>query len=158
MGFDKWQKYLMKMFDMSEKSIAVSKFKLLALLFVVLACKNPTPPNSEEFPIYVGTLMQGFDIGVDDSQRQRDWLIDKGGFMQMTYPGYADCGGFGYVFIVAGAVPLEEVAEDFSHFKSLSVDLKGEFGGEDVMITIEEKQKASCIFKYFYGLTKEWQT
>ena len=131
---------------------------LIIIFLIVFACKNPAPPDSEEFVIYEGSLTPGFDIGVEDSKEERNWLTDRDGFFQMSYPGYEEPNGFGYVFIVAGNVTLEMVNENFSHFNSLSCDLKGDLGGEDVMITIEEMKKPSSIFKYIYGLTTDWKT
>jgi hypothetical protein len=131
---------------------------LLVVFLTALACQNPAAPDGEEFVVYAGSLMSGFDTGVEDSRQDRNWLTDRGGFFQMNYPGYEASNGYGSVFIVVGTVPLEMVSENFGYFNSLSVDLKGELGGEDVMITIEEKEKPSSIFKYLYGLSTEWQT
>lgn len=124
-------------------------------MFCVLACQNPIPPNDEEFPIYVNNLNQGFDIGVDSSERQRGWLIENNGVIQMNYPANQK---WGSVFVVAGAVALEEVGEDFSNYSTLAVELKGSGENEFVMVSIEDRFGSPGKAHFALNITESWQT
>jgi len=74
-----------------------------------------------------------YDIGVDSSQHRHDWLSGTNE-LRMSYPGDPE---FGSVFITVGKpVPRPRPWKDFSEFRVLSVDLKGERGGETVDIGI----------------------
>jgi hypothetical protein len=126
---------------------------------------SPTPtttmtPTPVFHCIYIGTtLCSGYDMGVDDSAGRRDWVTDMDGYMRMAYPGGLD---WGAVFITVGP-PRDppRPGQDFSAYRFLSVELRGERGGESVNIGIkdnddpddgrEKKLLAS-------GLTTSWQT
>lgn len=132
------------------------KLLLIGGLILCSHCKSPPSyPKGEEFPIYVQTLMQGFDIGVDDSKQKRDWLLDLGGFMRLEYPGDLE---WGCVFIVVAMVPFTDLSEDFSKYKSFSIDLKGIRGGEEVGITLEDSKKQSNWTEFISDLDTDWKT
>ena len=74
-----------------------------------------------------------YDIGVDSSQHRHDWLSGTNE-LRMSYPGDPE---FGAVFITVGKpVPRPRPWKDFSEFRVLSLDLKGDRGGETVNIGI----------------------
>jgi len=113
--------------------------------------------------IYKGTaLTTGYNMGVNTSQGRTDWLIDsKQGFMKMVYPKGQQ---WGAVFITVGELQKDikkRQIEDLSKFKYITVDLKGEVGGESLEIGLkdntdpddgrETKIKIS-------DLTTEWKT
>ena len=132
------------------------KLLLIGGLILYSHCKYPPSyPEGEEFPIYVQTLMQGFDIGVDDSKQRRNWLIDMGGFMRLEYPGDLE---WGCVFIVVAMVPFTDLSEDFSKYKSFSIELRGKHGGEEVGITIEDNEKQSYWTEFISKLGTDWKT
>jgi hypothetical protein len=136
--------------------------KLYLHLFVIfitifMGCgKEPHVPDVEIFDIYNKNLMPGFDIGIDDSQKQRDWLIDRVSFFEMKYPNNLD---WGCVFIVTGAVPFDSsVYEDFSYYKSFSIDLKGDKGGEYLGVSLEENAFSSRYIAKISSLSTSWRT
>jgi len=131
------------------------KLLLIGGVILIFNCKSPPSyPEGEEFPIYSQTLMQGFDIGVDDSKQKRDWLLDMGGYMRVEYPGDLD---WGCIFIVVGMVPFTDLAEDFLKYKSFSIELRGEHGGEEIGITIEDNKKQSNWTEFISDLETNWK-
>ncbi len=113
-------------------------FLILFTLQVCLGCTlNQTvgPDEEDEFRIYSGMLYPGFDIGVAHSSGNTNWLEEKEGFLKMSYPS----GEWGSVFFVTGTVSdPPRPSEDFSDFKKLAVELRGESGGECVEIGIKD--------------------
>lgn len=144
------------MLNNDRKFFNILKLLLIGGAIFIANCKSPPSyPEGEEFPIYAGTLMQGFDIGVDDSEQKRDWLSDRNGFMRLEYPGGLE---WGCVFIVVGMVPFTNLGEDFSKYKSLSIELKGKYGGEEVGITIEDNKKQSYWTEFISDLETDWKS
>jgi exo-beta-1,3-glucanase (GH17 family) len=81
-------------------------------------------------------LADFYDIGVDSSNSRQDWLETTSDGMSMTYPaGQA----WGAVFVTVGPpVDPPRPWKDFSSFRTLSVELRGETGGESVEIGIKD--------------------
>lgn len=119
-----------------------------------------TPSPTPAFHcVYVGpTLCPGYDMGVDDSARRRDWVTDMNGYMRMAYPGGLD---WGAVFITVG--PLRDPprpGQDFSAYRTLSVELRGEVGGEFVNIGTKDNtdpNNGSETKILASNLTTSWQ-
>ncbi len=115
-------------------------------------------PNQSK-PIYVGqTLSQGYDMGVNSSEEKTDWLTNKQGFMRMAYPSDQS---WGAVFITVGP-PTDppRPSQDFSSYKSISLELRGETGRESVDIGIkdsEDPDDASETKVTVMGLTNKWK-
>ncbi len=98
-------------------------------------------------------------MGVDTSGKLRDWVTDKNGFMCMAYPGNQD---WAAVFITFGK-PIDppRPGKDLSGYQTLSLELRGEAGGEYVSVGLkdnadpdngtEKKMQVS-------NLTPNWQT
>lgn len=121
---------------------------------------SPTPTLPPEVTIYVGpTLSAGYDMGVDTSEHRHDWVTDRGGYMQMAYPSGQN---WGVVYITVGrpASLGQRQARDFSMYQILTVDLRGEQGGEVVYIGIKDSRDPDdgSETKISVTLTSGWQT
>lgn len=83
-----------------------------------------------------GRLYDGYDMGVDSSGDRTDWLIDMNDSMCMDYPAGQS---WGVVFVTVGE-PVEPPRpwKNFSEFQTISVDLRGQLGGESVEIGIKD--------------------
>jgi hypothetical protein len=125
------------------------------------AVASATAPNqTADRPIYVGnTLSAGYDMGVATSGGRYDWVTDGGGYIQMRYPAGQD---WGAVFITVGkpAPAGQRLARDFSGYRTLAVDLKGEQGGETVQVGLKDATDPDDgrESKVTVRLTAEWRT
>jgi exo-beta-1,3-glucanase (GH17 family) len=82
-----------------------------------------------------GQLAAYYDIGVDTSQLKRDWLTTSEDSLKMSYPAGQE---WGAVFITVGPpVAMPRPWKDFSDFGVLSLELRGERGGEVVEVGIK---------------------
>lgn len=100
-----------------------------------------------------------YDMGVDSSYRRQDWLEMSGEEMQMVYPAGQS---WGAVFITVGE-PVDHPRpwKDFSQFQSISVEMKGEHGGEFVEIGLKDAydpDDGSEAKIMVSGLTPTWQS
>lgn len=137
-------------------------FILAILVFIngVIGCGSVSkgPNSKEEFFIFSKELTPGFDIGVDSSLQNRGWLEDTGIGMKMSYP---QDERWGSVFIVSGFVTNPpRPSENFSGFKTLSFEIKGEKGGETVYVGLKDKDDpddSSETKIELCGITAEWQ-
>jgi exo-beta-1,3-glucanase (GH17 family) len=100
-----------------------------------------------------------YDMGVDSSQLRRDWLERTDEGMRMAYPsGQA----WGAVFITVGEpVRPPRPWKDFSSFSSVTIELRGEVGGESVAVGIKDATdpdtgRESRVF--VQGISTSWQT
>jgi hypothetical protein len=104
------------------------------LLFVVL-----------EATVQAGNIMMGanlspgFDMGVNTSSGRADWLVNEGGSIKMSYPSGQS---WGAVFITVGK-PKQPPRpfRDFSDFDTLTVEMKGDIGGERLAIGIKTNEQ-----------------
>lgn len=115
--------------------------------------------NSDELIIYDGTLSDQYDIGVNSSGGLTDWFYDSNTFLKMEYP---DNQTWGVVFITFGSLTGEPPnSMDLSAYGTLSVDLRGEKGGEEIEIGIKDKtdpDDGSETKIKVSDLTTEWET
>lgn len=100
-----------------------------------------------------------YDMGVDSSHGRRDWLNLTEDGMQMAYPSDQN---WGAVFITVG-VPVDPPRpwKDFSRFGTLTIDLKGEIGGESVEVGIKDESDPDNGTEtkiQISNLSTEWQT
>ncbi len=106
---------------------------LLALCF---ALSGASAAQAQQKEIMSGsTLSSGFDAGVASSEGRADWLKDEHGQMKMSYPaGQA----WGAVFITVGK-PKQPPRpfQDFAAYDALTVEMKGETGGEQFAVGIK---------------------
>ena len=118
-----------------------------------------------EKPIYAGTgsgggLAAGYVIGVDDSSGLRNWLTESGGVMSMNYPSGPT---WGAVFAVYGSIqpPGSRVGEDLSLYTTLSFEVTGASGGENLQVGIKDihdLDDGSETKLNVTGITTAWQT
>ena len=97
--------------------------------------------TSAALNIYAGaTLTEGFDMGVDTSGNRYDWVDDLNGAMQATYPSGQS---WGVIYMTVGqpAAYGARASMDFSAYDSLSVEMRGETGGELVYIGIKDSHQ-----------------
>jgi len=110
--------------------------------------------------IFDGRGLAGFyDMGVDSSNRKRNWLDRTADGMKMAYP--ADQ-AWGAVFITVG-VPVDPPRpwKDFSSFRTLSLELRGQTGGESVQIGIKDAtdpDDGTETKALVSNLSTQWQT
>ena len=118
----------------------IYKFSILVPLILIIAISA----NTQEREFYVlrdGVLnsMVLFGIGVDDSKGLSNWLAEAVDGLELKYPGGLQ---WGAVFITAGGDPVppprDELALDFSQYSELIIEMKGDSGGECVMVGIKD--------------------
>jgi exo-beta-1,3-glucanase (GH17 family) len=79
-----------------------------------------------------GRLSTFYDVGVDSSAQRREWLISTEDSLKLSYPSGQD---WGAVFVTVGAPTAPPRPwKDFSTFSVISVELKGDRGGEVVEV------------------------
>lgn len=103
-------------------------------------------------------LSTGFDMGVNSSGGRTDWLKNEGDFMTMTYPAGQS---WGSVFITVGASKQPpRPSKDFSAYDTLSVEMRGESGGEQLAIGLKtnEQPDDGTEAKSQVTLTSDWKT
>ena len=134
--------------------------RIRCLLFTLLSLfltSMESAAQTNDFPVFDTRLSKGLDMGVDSSEQRRDWVSKGDGYMKMAYPSGQD---WGAVFITVGK-PKEppRPSRDFSPFKFLVMELKGESGGEQVEIGIKTNRQPDdgSEIKIPVRLTKHWQ-
>lgn len=104
------------------------------------------------------TLSQGFDMGVNSSGGRTNWLKNENGQMKMQYP--ADQ-SWGAVFITVGKPKQPpRPSKDFSAFDTLTVEMRGVSGGEQLEIGLKTNDQPDdgSETKLPVILTSEWKT
>ena len=105
-----------------------------------------------------GQLQSGYDMGVNSSANKTDWLTDMGDCMRMTYPASQE---WGSVFITVGApTDAPRPYKNMSGFSTLSMQMRGEKGGEILQIGIKDSHDPDngSETKMPIMLTNQWQT
>ncbi len=110
--------------------------------------------------IYVGErLSVGYDMGVDSSGRRTGWVSNMNGNMRMAYPAGQR---WGAVFITVGKPTYPPRPwKNFSDFQTISVELKGEHGGESFEIGLKDADDpdgGSEAKIRISNLSADWQT
>ncbi len=104
-----------------------------------------------------GKLTAGFDMGVNSSGNKTNWLKNEGEQMRMSYP--AD-ESWGAVFITVGK-PKQPPRpfRDFSAYNTLTVEMKGGVGGEQLEIGVKTNTQADdgSETKLPVKLTSDWK-
>jgi exo-beta-1,3-glucanase (GH17 family) len=105
---------------------------------------QPAPGSRANRDIFLEGPLSGFyDMGVDSwPGRKHEWVstgsdTDRKGSLIMSYPAGQDAGA---VFITVGQ-PTQPPRpwKDFSEFETLSIDMRGERGGERVQIGVKNR-------------------
>lgn len=125
-----------------------------------LAISAPTPITIPPHPIYMGvTLNPGYDMGVNTSDGRTNWVTDINGYMCMSYPKYQQ---WGAVFITVGRpTNFDRPGQDLSDYQTLSLELKGNSGGESIWIGLKDntdRDDGTETKIRVSDLTQEWQT
>lgn len=82
-------------------------------------------------------LTAGFVMGVNSSGGKTDWLTPENGYMKIAYP---ENQAWGAVFITVGPpVNPPRPSMDFSLYRTLLIDMKGDPGTKQVDIGIKAK-------------------
>ena len=120
----------------------------------------PTTTTLKSQIIYKGTtLTQGYDMGVDTSDGLGNWVVDTHDSMCMNYPGDK---GWGAVLITFGkSVPYgQRPGQDLSTYKTLSMELKGEKGGEYLSVGLKDNldKDDGTERKYSVTVTNDWKS
>jgi hypothetical protein len=92
--------------------------------------------QSSRQDVLVGAkLTAGFNMGVDSSKQERQWLVTEGDHLKMSYPSGQS---WGAVFITVGK-PTDPPRpfRDLSAYNTLTVEMKGGLGGEQLEIGIK---------------------
>ncbi|MBU0510076.1 MAG: hypothetical protein KJ638_00030 [Chloroflexi bacterium] len=98
-------------------------------------------------------------MGVDTSGGLTNWVTNMDGYMCMAYP---DVQSWGAVFITFGK-PTDppRPGQDLSSYQTLSLELRGEVGGEDVRIGLKDnkdRDDGNETKILVSNLTTSWQT
>ncbi len=122
-----------------------------AILFII-----STTVYAEQ--ILVGSqLEKGYGMGVDSSEKRRDWLSNEGGFFRISYPKGQS---WGAVFITVGnPTDPPRPFRNFMKYKTLQIEMKGDKGGETVSVGIKTntQQDDGTETKKNIKLTKDWR-
>lgn len=115
--------------------------------------------SSAAHPIYMGAeLAAGYDMGVNTSGERTDWVTNKDGAICMAYPSGQQ---WGAVFITMGEpTNPPRPGQDLSNYQTLSLELRGEKGGEQVWIGLkdnEDPDDGTETKRLVSNLTTEWQ-
>lgn len=128
-----------------------------------LRSEEPNAPILGQLELAIYTpdrgLTEGYDIGVNSSEGLTNWLSDLGDHVRMDYP---ENQSWGSVFITVGT-PTDppRPSVNLSYYNILSIDLKGENGGEDIQIGIKDNldpDDGTETKILVSDLTTEWQT
>lgn len=98
----------------------------------------------------------------DETRRQRvfrhDSFVSSGDSLHIVYPGGADWAG---IWIIAPFyLGSGDQSLDFSGFEKLQLELKGDLGGEKILLNMEDADdpKDGTSTRYELQLTDQWQT
>ena len=143
----------------------------LSLLIIVCNCNKddhitgPTEPDkiiTADYDVLLNgriVATTGFGMGVDDSRHLCNWLQQDSLYMRLNYPGSLD---WGAVFVTVGGDPKDPPRPwiDVSSCTKLSIEMKGNMGGEVVLIGIKDKDDPDdgTETKEVVYLTQDWQT
>ena len=128
---------------------------------LALAQRDSVPPatlGAEAVVMELGRLTSGYDMGVNSSDARTGWLTRGQGELVMSYPQGQQ---WGAVFVTVGKPrDVGRPGRDFSGYKTLIVELKGEKGGETVEVGIKDNADLDdgSETKRQVRLTRDWQT
>jgi glucan 1,3-beta-glucosidase len=121
---------------------------------------SPALPIVPPIHIYYGTsLRDGLDMGMDLSLRIPNWVQNMDGYMKVNYP---ELQTWGVVFITVGQPAPHGVraSMDLRQYKTLSVEMRGETGVEQVYIGLKDASQVDTgrETKILQQLGDQWQT
>ena len=126
----------------------------------LLAQDAPATPQSSAEILTGVKLGRGLGLGVDTSEKRHDWVkpTEQKDALMFSYPGDPV---WGSVFITVGRPKdRDRPGSDYSTFKYLELEIRGERGQEAVDIGIKDSKQADDGTEEKVGvkLTKVWQT
>lgn len=132
---------------------------LLAIASSALAQDATTSEDSRKDIMINSSLARGFDMGVDSSDHVKKWVRKLPEYLEIAFPAYQE---WAVVFITVGKPvdPPRSKWVDFSAYKTLSIDMRGEKGGELVEIGIKSniQEDDGTETKITVKLIPEWKT
>jgi len=130
-------------------------FFLLVLLGLTMVLAAQT---DDKVVLTGSSLAKGFDIGVESSEHKRDWLSKEPEYLKMAFPAYQD---WAAVMVTVGK-PKDSPRPfiDLSNHKTLSIEMRGQSGGEVIEIGIKSNIQPDTgeEIKVTKTLTPEWKT
>ena len=143
-------------FSLDLKRIAILALLCISLVVVEAAGQGETIWNGD---ILTGSqLTEGFDMGINTSGGQTGWLEAQQGCLAMKFPANQN---WAAAFVTAGPVTdTSRETRDVSAFKSLVIEMKGEKGGEQVLIGVKTNVQPNDgkETKIPYTLKPDWFT
>jgi hypothetical protein len=130
------------------------------LFAAVASAQVATSTQENKKDIMVGSsLTKGFDMGVDSSEHVKKWVKKLPEYMEVAFPAYQESAA---VFITVGK-PVDLPRNkwmDLSAYKTLSIEMRGEKGGETVEIGIKSniQEDDGTETKVTVRLIPEWKT
>lgn len=135
----------------------------ILFLFTALITVCVVPKSSQaQLLIFDGTLGEKFVMGVNSHFGDRDWVEPVGRAMKMSYPGNQ---AWGSVYFTVGEAFPDTKKErrrtiDLSKYSMLSIELRGEKGGESIWIGMKDKSDPNngTETKKLVTLSSNWGT
>jgi hypothetical protein len=98
----------------------------------------PPPPPASPIVFLDGKLGSGLNMGVNTSEGQTNWVSMNGVDLCMSYPNMQK---WGAVFITVGTpTNPPRPSKNYSSFNRLILELKGQNGGETILIGLKDNQ------------------
>lgn len=122
---------------------------------------EPARPPLPPLHIYSGALLRpGLDMGVAASGGLHDWVEDQNGTMKLSYAAWQD---WAVTYISVGSAQTtygHRSSIDLSAYRTLSVEMKGEQGGEVIFVGMKDSRQLDNGGepKLEVELTDTWQT
>lgn len=134
---------------------------LCLLLFgSVASAQDATANQDSKKDIMVNSsLAKGFDMGVDSSEHAKNWVRKLPEYQEIAFPAYQE---WAAVFITVGKPvgPPRNKWIDASAYKTLSIDMRGEKGGELVEIGVKSniQEDDGTQTRITVKLNPDWKT
>lgn len=133
-----------------------STVNLMCLAGLCVVSLGAQPPAKDI--LVSGKLTAGLDMGVNSSGGKADWLKPENDSLRLSYPSDQS---WGAVFITVGK-PKQPPRpfRDLSAFKTLTIEMRGGSGGEQLEIGIKTNAQPDdgSEAKVPVKLTSEWKT
>ena len=118
---------------------------------------NKITPSNDPIVFMDGRLGSGLNMGVASSGGISNW-VEVSGYINMKYPAKQK---WGSVFITVGE-PTQKPrpARDYSNYRKIVLEMKGEKGGESILIGLKDKDNPDdgSESKARLTLTSDWAT
>ncbi|MDX1939154.1 MAG: DUF6090 family protein [Saprospiraceae bacterium] len=132
--------------------------KLIEMIDRELGIKETIHFYDENIVFWDGRLNPNLSYGLVTSGGFSNWAEVEGTEFCMRYPAQQE---WGILYITVGTpIPPPRPSADFSKYKKLMIELKGEQGGERVQIAMKDKDDPDngSEAKFPIELTKNWKT